>query len=262
MQVPGEHSSVWTERLRVHSYDADFSHRASVPSLCKLFVEAAWRHAEQLGVGFRQLSAQRRFWVLSRMAVEVERYPSWGEEVTLVTWPRDAGSIFALRDFEILSANGGRLVGGSSAWLVLDARTRRPQRMKPIAASIPALTHKSALNQDPEKLDPVKNGRQEMKTTAHYSAVDVNGHVNSVNYVSWILDSYPLEFHRAHCVRSLQINFLCETLGGEEISVLTAKDRTGVFHHSIVKSAGQETCRALMRWEEVSPCTPRAPTTG
>src|SRR6266853_1068928 len=100
MLAPGEDSAVWTEQLRIHSYEVDFNQRATLESLCRLFLEAAWSHAEHLGVGFQQLASQKKFWVLSRMAVEVGQYPAWGEAVTLATWPREAVSLFAIRDFE------------------------------------------------------------------------------------------------------------------------------------------------------------------
>jgi acyl-ACP thioesterase len=253
MPTPAENSGPWVERLKVHSYDVDFNHRASLESVCRLFLEAAWNHAENLGVGFHHLSAKKKFWVLSRMAMEIDEYPRWGEEVTLVTWPRGATSIFAMRDFEIFASSNRRLVGGSTAWLVLDARTKRPQRMEQIAASIRGLQRKAALERDPEKLAAVENGNLTMATTAHYSAIDVNRHVNSARYIGWILDSYPLDFHRLHLVRRLQVNYLGETLSGEEISVLTAAGTTGVFYHSILKAGCREVCRAQVLWGAPAP---------
>ena len=60
---------VWTERLRVCSYDVDFTRRATSVSLCRYFLEAAWNHAEALGVGFSHLQQQGRYWVLSRLVL-------------------------------------------------------------------------------------------------------------------------------------------------------------------------------------------------
>jgi len=251
MQAPGPEIVVWSERLRIHSYEVDFKHLARAESLFRLFLEGAWSHAEQLGVGFHQLAAEGRYWVLSRLAIEFEQYPRWGEEVILTTWPRGVTSVFALREFEIAAATGGRMVAGSSAWLVLDARTRRPQRLKSIVKSIPGLPQKAALKQDPEKLAAIQNSLLSMTTSAQYSAVDVNSHVNSARYIGWMLDAYPLSFHRAHCLRLLELNYLSETLGGEELSVLTATEAPMRFYHSIVKSGGAEVCRARMVWAKI-----------
>ena len=48
------------------------------------FLEAAWNHAEELGVGFHALGQHGRFWVLSRLRFEAERYPEWGSAVALL----------------------------------------------------------------------------------------------------------------------------------------------------------------------------------
>jgi hypothetical protein len=75
MLASAEDSDVWIEQLRIHSYEVDFNQRGSLESLCRLFLEGAWNRAEHLGVGFHQLASQKKFWVLSRMAVEVEQFP-------------------------------------------------------------------------------------------------------------------------------------------------------------------------------------------
>jgi acyl-ACP thioesterase len=226
----------------------DFEHRTSLESLCRLFLEAAWSHAEHLGVGFRQLLAKQQFWVLSRMMIELEQYPRWGEEVVLVTWPRGVVSIFARRDFEVLSIGGRRLVGGSSAWLVLDSYTRRPQRIQPITGSIRSYPQRTAVKRDPEKLAAVEKGALAITTSARYSDIDVNSHVNSARYIGWILDSYPLGHHRAHSVKSIEVNYLGETVAGDEIRVFTAESTAGEFYHSIQKTGGHEVCRARLVW--------------
>jgi medium-chain acyl-[acyl-carrier-protein] hydrolase len=253
MQPPAEDSGLWTERFRIHSYEVDFEHRTSLESLCRLFLEAAWSHAEHLGVGFHQLLAKKQFWVLSRMVIELEQYPRWGEEVVLVTWPRGVVSIFAMRDFEILSVGGRRLVGGSSAWLVLDTSTRRPQRLQPITGSIRGWPQRTAVKRDPEKLASVEMAKLAMTTAARYSDIDVNGHVNSARYIAWILDSYPSGHHRAHSVTSIELNYLGETLAGDEIRIFTAESTPGEFYHSIQKAGGHEVCRARLVWFKSSP---------
>src|SRR5689334_19025143 len=131
-------SPVWIDNLKVCSYDVDFTRRATCTSLCRYFLEAAWNHAEALGMGFSDLAQKGQFWVLSRLLLEVERYPLWGSALTLRTWPRAVKSVFAMRDFEFVDGTGSRLAAGSSAWLVLDAVSKRPQRLNKL---LPSLMH-------------------------------------------------------------------------------------------------------------------------
>ncbi len=242
-------TGIWSEAFKVHSYDVDFQQRATLESLCRHFQEAAWNHAEQLGAGYQRLQQQNKFWVLARLLVEIARRPRWGVSITLETWPRAAKSVFAMRDFEMFDASGARLVAGTSGWLVLDSRTRRPQRVDKLISGIQTPQNKLALDREPQKLELCEPGADPKPVTAQYSDIDVNGHVNSARYIGWILDSYPLEFHRLNAVSSLEINYLGEAIGGEAFSVLSKQTAPGVYWHSVVTTTtGREVCRARLFW--------------
>src|SRR6266702_8253653 len=109
MNAPNVDPGIWTENFKIHSYEVGLSRRATLETVCRYFQEAAWNHAEALGVGYSQLQRQNKIWVLSRLLVKVEHYPRWAETVTIRTWPRAAKSIFAMRDFEVFDSVGTRL---------------------------------------------------------------------------------------------------------------------------------------------------------
>lgn len=244
---------VWIERLRICSYDVDCTRRATGVSLCRYFLEAAWNHAEELGVGFGHLRQQGRYWVLSRLAVELVRPPAWGSAATLRTWPRSAKSVFALRDFEVTEDSGSRLVAGSSAWLVLDLESRRPQRPHRVLPVLEGWDGPMAIGRDPEKLTESAPWDEVSTVAVRYTDVDVNRHVNSARYVGWILDAYPVAFHEAHALQRLEVNYLGETVADEVLSVHTGRRSPTVFCHSLVKARGTEVCRARLEWRRTAP---------
>jgi acyl-ACP thioesterase len=240
----------WTETLLVHSYDVDLGQRVSLETLCRYFQEAAWNHAEQLGVGYRRLEEQNRVWVLSRLLVKVQRAARWGETLLIRTWPRPAKSVFAMRDFELLDSAGAQVAAGTSGWLVLDARTRKPQRVDKLVSSFENMPDRRALAEDPEKLPQPDASASRVERPVHYSDLDVNRHVNGARYIGWLLDSYPLDFLRTHTATRLEVNYLGETLAGETVTLNSQGIAPGEFLHSIATRAG-ETCRARLRWAEV-----------
>jgi acyl-ACP thioesterase len=247
MSDEGGQAGVWTVGLRMHSYDVDFKRRVTLDALCRYFFDAAWSHAEALGVGYTHLVAQTKFWVLSRLVVSVDRFPFWGETVTLHTWPREPKGIFALRDFEIVDAQGVRSAGGASAWLVLDGHSRRPQRLDKLQWSLRRFPVKRATAQDPEKLAEHDGGAECFSSLVRYSDLDVNDHVNSASYVRWLLDAYPEEFHRNHSVRLLEVNYLGETTSGQTVVVLKKDGWAGEFWH-VIRTGSEVACRARMVW--------------
>ncbi|HTL55171.1 MAG TPA: acyl-ACP thioesterase domain-containing protein [Candidatus Limnocylindrales bacterium] len=243
------HDGVWREELRLHSYDVDFTQMVSIETICRLFLEAAWNHAEALGVGFAHLAERQRLWVLVRLLIKMEGYPRWGETVRLITWPRAARSVFALREFELTDSSGKQLGGGSSAWVVLDANTKKPQRIQKLLSGIRTGPEQLAVGAEPSKIESF-GGSTVLTTRAHYSDVDLNGHVNSGRYIGWLLDSYSFDFHKTHQAQSVEINYLGETRGGETLSIGAAEQAPGTWQHAIVKSDGTEVCRARMVWGE------------
>jgi acyl-ACP thioesterase len=78
--------------------------------------------------------------------------------------------------------------------------------------------------------------------------LDVNSHVNSARYIRWLLDSYPLDFHRAHSLRLLEINYVGETLGGETVSIHSQPTGPLRFSHLLTKTGQVEVCRARLEW--------------
>ncbi len=248
--MKGDHDGFWEEHVEVHSYDVDVSRRLTLENLLQYFQEAAWNHAEHLGWGYSRLRSQNQIWVLARMMVVADAYPEWGQSVVLRTWPCGWVSLLALRDFEVLDNEGRKLLAATSSWLVLDLKSRRPQRIEPLLGSMRTFPAHRAVGADANKLPPVAESSPTSIFNVRYSDLDLNLHVNNTTYARWILDSYPVDFHRTHRLRSTTLNFLAE-VGGDDAVALSSQD-LGEFRiaHSIRRHTdGTEACRAELVWE-------------
>jgi len=209
----------WVDKYLVHSYEVDQKSRLSFISAINYFQESAWRNAESLGLGFNDLAAKNRFWILSRLYVEMYRYPLWGETVQLETWPKGMESLFALRDFRIKSADGNELLGvGATAWLIIDGTTHRLQRIEQVCENMPcypqnAVDYKLGKIALPEKMT------SQICIAAGYTDVDVNNHVNNVSYINWAVNYLPAE-NDLLTIRSAEINFLSEARLRSPVEIL------------------------------------------
>ena len=249
-QAPGD-SGLWREAFRVHSYDADFQMRATGEAICRAFFEAAWNHAEHLGIGHAELAKRNKLWVLGRLLLQIGRSPRWGESGELTTWPRGTSGAFALRDFEIFDNTATPLAAGTSSWLVLEASTHRPQRLDKLLQQIRTPVTRMALGREASKLTGTTGFAATVVREVRYSDVDINQHVNSARYIGWLLDSYPREFYQNHALRSLEVNYLAETRWPDSVSIRSQTLSNDKIAHSIVKSSGQEVCRAELEWTVV-----------
>lgn len=229
----------------IRSYDVDPRMIARLPVLCRFMQEAAYFHAEHLGVGHSHLSPKNIAWVLARMRIEVERLPKWGETVKLRTWPSGRDRLFYCRDFEITDGDGKLLLLASTAWFVIDSVKR--ERIQPDWWQSQEYPFSPKVFSS--KLDRLKSCDCEGGETmaVNYGDLDQNGHVNNVRYVEWMLNSLPLEFHQAHVLQSLEVNYLAEAVYGHSVSICTSETSAYHFDHGIVAD-GVDLFRAQSVW--------------
>ena len=239
----------WVDRYPIHSYEVDQQSRLSIVSAINYFQESAWRNAEALGLGFNDLAAKDRFWVLSRLCIEMYHYPLWGEVIQLETWPKGMESLFALRDFRIKSSDGKELLGaGTSAWLIIDGTTHRLQRVEHVCGDMPYYPQ-NALDRTPGKITLAAEMTSQTRITAGYLDVDVNAHVNNVCYLNWAMNYIPLD-SKSLTVRSAEINFLSEARLHSPVEILYGSDSEQIWVCSIRNpDTGKEYCRVKLTIE-------------
>ncbi len=229
----------------IRSYDVDLRMIARLPVLCRFMQEAAYFHAEHLGVGYSHLSPKNMAWVLARMRIEIERLPKWGETVKLRTWPSGRDRLFYYRDFEITDGNGKRLLLASSAWFVIDSSKR--ERIQPDWWQSQEYPFSPKVFSS--KLGRLKSYGCESGElmTVNYGDLDQNGHVNNVRYIEWILNSLPLEFHQSSALQSMEVNYLAEAVYGHTVSICTKEASPRHFDHGIMAD-GVDLFRAQSVW--------------
>jgi medium-chain acyl-[acyl-carrier-protein] hydrolase len=244
----------WEDEYSISFYEVDTKNEVFLPVLWSFMQETAWHHADHLRLGYSDLGERQYFWVLSRLSIQMEEYPRWGDRIKIKTWLTGIGRLFALRHFSIADSKGNLIGTAKSAWLVLDLKSRRPQRIEPVFKHILHLLADLPSTEEPEKLPPPVRAQMEKSFTVRYSDIDIHHHVNNIKYIEWILDSYPFEINQTHQIHTFDINFLAESSYGDAITIHTEvlKESPPAFLHSVVrKDDGQELCRARAGWKKV-----------
>jgi acyl-ACP thioesterase len=234
--------------------EVDTKNEAFLPVLWSLMQETAWNHAEHLGVGYSHLMEHQYFWVLSRLSIQMEEYPRWGDQIKVKTWLTGTGRLFALRQFSVADSKGKVIGKANSAWLVLDLKSRKPQKIGPVFKHIEHLFVGLPVAEEPEKIPAPVQPRMEKAYTVRYSDIDMHHHVNNIKYIEWILDSFPFEMNQTHQIHTFEINFLGESTPGDEIAIYTEalEETPPAFLHNISrKGDGRELCRARTGWKRV-----------
>lgn len=239
---------IFSKNYKVHVYETNPAGKLSLHSLFNYLQDAASEHAGLLGFGRDDLLKDNSIWVLSRIYVEIKRLPVWNEICEVSTWPSGIDSVFALRNYEV-SAPDGIIIRGSSSWLIIDKETRKIHR--------PGYLEKFEF---PVRGNNIRNSTKltfkgEQAVTDHCfrikaSDLDVNLHTNNAAYLRWITDSYDLRFMMENDPLSIEINYLAETMYGDEISLGTSSINSTYNHSIFRKDDMKEICRLRIEWDQ------------
>jgi medium-chain acyl-[acyl-carrier-protein] hydrolase len=247
------HQPIWQEQAAINFSETDIAQKWKPSAFFSAMQEAGSHHATHLGFDYRDMFAAGMSWVLSRAIIQFDQFPQAGQTVTIQTWPKGIhNKLFFMRDFFILGADGSRLAAATCAFVLIDLHARRVLPWRALKGELPDNQGRSAMDEFPEKLGAAEGLEEIFTRLTAYSDVDLMGHVNNTRYIEWICDCFPVEYHQAHALQLLQINYLNEVKPAETISVLCAGDSADACLSRVEgknMSAGNVAFEAALKWK-------------
>ena len=226
------------ETLLVRHHSVDAKGRLKVAALCDFFQDAAARHADQIGVGWRFLAGHALVWVLSRLQVEVFRYPEVDETVEVTTYPSGFQRLFAMREFTVTDSGGAVAARATSAWLLLEREGFRPCR----ASDLIGISDDTVVSKLPRHFPPPGKLRApddaspaaRLESRVLPSEIDLNCHFNNAMYAARMSDVLG-----GASPRLFQLNFQRSVAAGETVEYLAWREGEGF---TVSGRAGGEEC--------------------
>ena len=237
---------IGTFHFKTESYLLDFRGRITLPMIGNYMMHAASNHAAQRGFGFSEMTEKNTAWVLSRMAIEINRYPEMSEPVTLYTWIDEVGNLFTSRCFEFCDEAGAVIGHARSIWAAIDMQTRRPTPLDIEALSV-YIAEKVCPIDKPGKIGALDSGTEGLTYQVKYSDLDINGHFNSIKYIEHLLDLFDLELFRDKEVRRFEIAYMSEGRYGMPLTLYKKEMEQGKYNLAI-SHEGKDICRAITTW--------------
>ncbi len=216
--------------------------------LTKRILEAATRHAESWGVGYSTLINDRKAWVLSRLAIEMYRYPLINEPCTLQTWIEGYNKLFSSRNFAILDSTGEPCGYARSIWVVIDLDSRSSVDISQFEYISRLVSDKECPIDKQSRVHTV-NDPQPTECSTRYSDIDLNRHVNSVKYIERVLDLFPFEQYDSHQIRRFEISYANEALYGSTLQILKEEETPDNFIFE-VREPETTFCKGRIVFEE------------
>ncbi len=189
----------------------DREERLLLSGLFTLLQEAAIRHANQYDTGNRLLTDRGESWVLNRIAVGIQNYPTYEDTVRVETWSRGITGFRGYREYRVYRGDT-LLASASSLWIYVNLRTKTPLRVPEAVITrfpqIPGEAFEPGLDRLPLTA-PAGEGLRTSAVSLRYGDVDPNLHVNNVAYVDFIQSALAAAGH-APRPRELQLKFIRE----------------------------------------------------
>ena len=210
--------------------------------------EISERHGKMLGISRKILDDCGVFWVISRIRVQMQAYPTWGDEIVVATWPHNIGNRIFPRYFRFSHVNGQVLGQATTIYLLMDKETQRITHA-PDTIDVPAAKEAngaSALELGRLIINQEINGVGCRKP--RYSDIDMNNHMNNERYAQWIFDLFEPERFLESRMVSLQINFLAEAKPNEDISLFLYEEHENSWVCGKNADAGTPVFEALCTW--------------
>ena len=243
-----EFEKIGVFHFKTESYLLDFKGRVTIPMIGNYMMHAASNHASQRGFGFSDMTEKHTAWVLSRMAIEINRYPEMSEPVALYTWIEEVGRLFTSRCFELCDGSGVAIGYARSVWAAIDMHTRRSVPLDADALG-EYVSDKACPIEKPGKIAATEDDTEGLPYKVKYSDLDINGHFNSIKYIEHLLDLFELDLFSRKEVRRFEISYLSEgrydmplTLHKKEV----APDR----YNMAICNEGKAICRAIATWSD------------
>ncbi|XP_057415741.1 palmitoyl-acyl carrier protein thioesterase, chloroplastic-like [Lotus japonicus] len=251
---------VFRENFSIRSYEIGADRTASIETVMNHLQETALNHVKTaglLGDGFGstpEMCKKNLIWVVTRMQVVVDRYPTWGDVVQVDTWVSGSGKNGMRRDWLLRDCKTGEiLTRASSVWVMMNKLTRRLSKIpEEVREEIGSYFVDSApiLEEDNRKLPKLDDNTADYIRSGlspRWSDLDVNQHVNNVKYIGWILESAPQAILESHELSSLTLEYRRECGRDSVLQSLTAVSGADVDN---LAHSGQVECKHLLRLEE------------
>lgn len=243
--------SVYEEKMRIRSYHTDVRCRLTIPKLCSFFQEVAGNHTYACGVGWEVMKKENVFWALSRLKIEVDKYPALHDYVTIRTWSNGTDGPMAIRHFQVFDESQNVIIKAISSWLIVNIETRHLVRPDECMRNFP-LCDVRLFPKNLDKIEKLANPVERETSFVRFTETDMNMHVNNVCYIERIINTFDYNFLKQNEMSKFEINFIKEARMGDELTSFTEFRSINESFGSIASLNGNCECvRMKMDWRKL-----------
>lgn len=238
----------YTHRYFLTAGKCDAAQRMPLSLVARHVIEVATEHANAWGAGYAELITHNEAWVLSRLTIEMTRYPGINEEYELTTWVEGFNRHFSERNAEIKDGKGNIIGYVRSIWFAINIDTRQPADLSRLRVIADNVGDRPCPIAKQSRLRPVSNPYSTDSYRFRYSDIDFNRHVNTVRYMELILNQWDMEWYDRHEISRFEMAFLHEARFGTDVTVPVEKLDDNTYAAEILSNR-EAICRSKIAFK-------------
>ncbi|MCM1289471.1 MAG: thioesterase [Corallococcus sp.] len=229
------------KQCRLFESDFECNSQLKPHRAMQLMQDAATEHAVMLNVGWDNMDRHGLLWVLSKVDIRFNRPITRKTPLfDMYTWPLAPNRFFSERCF-VAEQDGEQIFCATTLWMLIDRDSRK-------IVSAERMNEFFHGDYSEQKVDGVgdfvrlrfdETFCRAYTKTVRRSDLDINGHVNNTNYVTYALDVLGAE----EKVKSVQIVYHKELVLGDEAEVYFKREQSVV---SVLGVRNGETCFSVL----------------
>ena len=228
----------------VGNRDVGATKKATIKAMMKYLENIACVHSDMVGYGINTIEETGVVWILLDWKFKIIERPKYGQNIKVRTWSRKMEKCSAYRDFQILDENGNVLAIATTKWVLLDASTRKIQRIpEEFTAKYQSEPERNVFGEEIEKLQETENEEYSVQVKTRRTDLDINNHVNNLNYLDLAYEILPDEVYNAE-LKNVRITYKHQTEPGEIVNVsYTKKENKNII---TIKTENKDKLHAIV----------------
>jgi len=233
--------------FKVLPFEVDFRGKLMLPHLINYILNAAGYHADECGFGMVKINRSNHSWVLSRLVIEMVKYPKHYEKIEVQTWVDNVMRMFTMRNFAFFNKDGEVLGYARTVWAMIDRTTRKPLDLTQTSISDFICNKECPI----EKSSKIPSGEGELKEkfTIKYSDIDINQHFTSSKYVEHVINAFTLHKFEKRDINRFEIEFMAEGKFGDTISLYKKESTENEFFIELKNEDGDTLSKSKVKFE-------------
>lgn len=212
------------QKYTVGSRDIGNENKATNKAILKYLESIACKHSDEVGYGINTIEQTNAVWILLDWKLEVIERPIYGQTIIVRTWSRKMEKCCAYRDFEVYDENNNKLARATTKWVLLEADTRKIQRIpEKMGQEYYSEPERHAFEEEIEKVREPENVEVSMQLKTRRTDLDINNHVNNLNYLDLAYEILPDEIYNRD-LRNVRITYKHQTNPRETVNISYTKN--------------------------------------